>query len=33
MCADMRKAMTRDVNKESIKPLKQAVRPQDLEFD
>jgi hypothetical protein len=31
--ADMRKAMARDVNKESIVPLKQPVRPHDLEFD
>lgn len=33
VCADMRKSMARDVNKESIKPLKQPIKPQDLEFD
>lgn len=30
---DMRKAMPRDVKKQSIVPLKRPVRPEDLEFD
>jgi N-terminal acetyltransferase B complex catalytic subunit len=30
---DMRKAMPRDVHKQSIIPLKKPVRPEDLEFD
>jgi len=30
---DMRKAMSRDVNKESVIPCKRAVRPDELEFD
>ena len=32
-CADMRKAMPRDVHKESVVPLKRPVYPEDLEFD
>jgi len=30
---DMRKAMPRDVHKQSIVPLKRPVKPEDLEFD
>lgn len=30
---DMRKAMPRDVRKESIVPLSRPVRPEELEFD
>lgn len=31
--ADMRKAMRRDVNKESVVPLKRPIRPEELEFE
>lgn len=31
--ADMRKAMPRDVHKQSIIPLKKAITPEELEYD
>jgi len=33
LLADMRKAMPRDVRKESIIPLSRPVKPEELEFE